>query len=69
MKSSNYYQRLVQIIGSFAEIILFFSGYFLGQGAFATAAILVMIRIVFKVSVSELMFRRMKAVVREESKQ
>jgi hypothetical protein len=68
MKSSKHYQRLVQVIGSIGEIILFFSGFLLGKGIFVAAFLLVMLRIVFKVSVSELVYRRMKAVVREESK-
>jgi hypothetical protein len=59
---------MVQIIGSVGEVILFFSGFFLGKGAFITAFVLVLLRITVKITVSEFMYRRMKAVVREESK-
>ena len=68
MKTSRHYQTAVQIIGSLGEIILFFSGFLLGKEMFYAAAILVAVRIVFKISVSELMYKRMRAVVREESK-
>ena len=66
-KDSRYYQTAVQIIGSVGEIVLFFSGFFLGKEAFVAAGILITIRIGFKLLVSDFMYRRMKAVVREES--
>lgn len=67
MKNSRYYQTAVQVVGSVGEVILFFSGFFLGKEAFAAAFILIILRIAFKLMVSEFMYRRMKAVVREES--
>jgi len=66
-KDSRYYQTAVQIIGSIGEVVLFFSGFFLGKEAFVAAFILITVRIAFKLLVSEFMYRRMKAVVREES--
>lgn len=59
---------MVQIVGSVSEIILFFSGFFLGKQMFVIAAALMVVKIISKLSISELMYRRMKAVVREESK-
>jgi hypothetical protein len=59
---------MAQIVGSASEIVLFFSGFFLGKEMFIIAGILMIIKIVSKVSISELMYNRMKAVVKEESK-
>lgn len=66
MRSSRFYQNAVQIVGSASEVILFFTGFFLGKGCFLIAALLLAVRIANKVTVSELMYRRMQAVVREE---
>lgn len=68
LKKSRYYQNLVQITGSLGEIILFFSGFFLGKSMFITACILVLIRMLFKIIVSEFMFKRQKHIIREEIK-
>jgi len=67
MKSSRFYQTAVQMVGSVGEIILFLCGFFLGKGMFVTAVIFLVIRILHKLVISELMYRRMKSVVREES--
>lgn len=67
LKSSRSYQTLVQMIGSVGEIILFLSGFFLGKEMFITAFIFIIIRIIHKLIISELMYRRMKSVIREES--
>lgn len=66
MRSSRFYQNAVQIVGSASEVILFLSGFFLGKGCLAVAMILLAMRIANKITVSELMYRRMRAVVREE---
>lgn len=65
MKSSRFYQTSVQVVGSVAEIILFLSGFFLGKEMFGTAFIFLIIRMIHKVIMSELMFRRAKSVIRE----
>ena len=67
MKNSRFYQTWTQIIGSISEMVLFFSGFFLGKEMFVAALILVFLRVVSKFTISELMYRRMKAVVREEN--
>jgi hypothetical protein len=66
MRSSRFYQTKIQIIGTTSEAILFFSGYFLGKEMFLVAAGLLFLRLINKLLISELMYRRSKAVVREE---
>lgn len=66
-KKSRFYQNWVQAIGSVSEIVLFFSGFFLGKEAFITAFILLTLRIIGKLIISELMYKRMQSVVYEES--
>jgi len=68
MKSSRFYQNAVQMIGSVGEVILFLCGFFLGKEMFITAIIFLIIRILHKITISELMYRRMKSVLREENK-
>ena len=67
MKKSRFYQNWVQIIGSVSEFVLFFSGFFLGKEMFVAALILIILRVVSKFTISELMYKRMQAVVREEN--
>ena len=67
MKSSRFYQNFVQTVGSVGEIILFLCGFFLGKEMFVTAVIFLVIRIFHKILISELMYRRTKCIVREES--
>lgn len=66
-KKSRYYQNWVQTVGSVSEIVLFFSGFFLGKEAFVVAFTLLLIRVVGKLLISELMYKRMQSVVYEES--
>ena len=66
LKRSRHYQNLVQVTGSLGEIVLFFSGFFLGKSMFITACVLVLMRILFKIIVSEFMYRRQKSIIREE---
>jgi len=66
MKKSRVYQNWVQAIGSISEIVLFLSGFFLGKELFITALILLSIRVLGKITISELMYRRMQYVFREE---
>jgi hypothetical protein len=58
---------MVQIIGSASEIVLFLSGFFLGKEMFIIAAAFMAFRLVSKIAISELMYKRMQAVVKEES--
>jgi hypothetical protein len=55
----------VQVVGSTSEIILFFAGYFLGKDMLAITAMLLLLRIANKIIISELMFKRQIAVIRE----
>lgn len=68
MRSSRFYQNAVQTIGSVGEVVLFLCGFFLGKGMFYTALIFLIIRIIHKLVISELMYRRMQCVVNEESR-
>lgn len=58
-------QTAVQVIGSTGEIVLFMAGFFLGSKAFVAAGVLILLRIVIKLAMSELMFRRHRAVIKE----
>lgn len=66
LRPSRFYQTSIQIVGSFSEVILFFCGFFLGKEMFKIAFFLLVLRLTHKVVISELMYRRSKAVVREE---
>lgn len=65
MKPSRYYQTATQIVGSASEIILFFSGFYLGKAMFITAGVLLVLRIVNKVIISELLYKRLQATIKE----
>jgi len=66
MKSSRFYQTVIQLIGSVGEVILFLCGFFLGKEMFVTAFVFLVLRISHKIVISELMYRRSITVVREE---
>jgi len=66
MKSSRFYQTACQTVGSVGEIILFLAGFFLGKEMFVVALTFLAIRVAHKLVLSELMYRRSKAVIREE---
>jgi len=66
MKSSRYYQNLAQAVGSGSEVVLFLSGFFLGKEMFIAALLLIILRIISKIIMSELMYKRMKAIIKEK---
>ena len=68
LKPSRYYQNLVQIIGSSAEIILFLGGFFMGQKLFMIAFGLLGLRLLSKIAISEFMYKRMSAQIKEGKK-
>lgn len=68
LKSSRYYQNLVQIIGSSAEVILFLGGFFMGKEMFLIAFGLLGLRVLSKVVISECMYKRMSAQIEEGKK-
>ncbi len=65
LKSSRYYQSMVQIIGSSAEIILFLGGFFMAKEMFIVAFGLLGLRVVSKVAISEFIYKRMAAQIKE----
>jgi len=65
MKPSRFYQNCTQAIGSLGEIILFLMGFFLGKEMFITALIFLAVKIVHKLTVSEFMYKRSIAVIKE----
>lgn len=66
LKPSKFYQRWLQVVSRGSDILLFLMGYFLGKEVFWAALIFLAAKIVVGLTVSELMYKRMKAVVREE---
>lgn len=68
LKSSRYYQNMVQIIGSSAEVILFFGGFFMAKEMFIIAFGLLGLRIISKVAISEFMYKRMSSQIKEGKK-
>ena len=68
LKSSRYYQNMVQTIGSSAEIILFLGGFFMGKSMFIIAFSLLGLRIISKLAISEFMYKRMAAQIKEGKK-
>jgi hypothetical protein len=65
MKSSRFYQNIIQILGSISEVILFLGGFFLGKEMIITAVVFLGLRMSHKIIMSELMYRRSIVVVRE----
>lgn len=65
MKRSKYYQRWLQLVSRSSTMFLFFSGYFLGKEIFIVAFVLLFIQLGIGFIISELMYRRLKAVVKE----
>lgn len=68
MKRSRYYQNLIQIVGSGAEIILFLGGFFMGKSMFIVAFSLLALRLISKIAISEFMYKRMAAQIKEGKK-
>ena len=65
MRSSRYYQNLVQTIGSSAEIVLFLGGFFMGKSMFIAAFGFLALRLISKLAISEFMYKRMAAQIKE----
>lgn len=65
MRRSRRIQTWVQIVGCAGELFLFFSGYMVAIGEWYGAAALVCGRIAIKLAISELMYRRNRANIRE----
>lgn len=69
MRASRYYQTWLQIVSRSSTIFMFLSGFYLGKGDIVTAVIMLILKLVTGYSISELMYKRMQAVVREENVQ
>jgi len=65
MKPSKYYQKLLQVTSRGSDIILFFVGYFLGREQFIAAALLLLLRLASGYVISELVYKRLQASIRE----
>jgi len=66
LKSSAYYHNCLQVVGTLGEIALFFAGIYVGKGIWLLGLSLILIRILFKIIMSRLMYRRMQATIREK---
>jgi hypothetical protein len=66
LKPSRFYQRWLQLVSRGSDILLFLMGYCLGKEVFWAALVFLVAKIVVGFTVSELMYKRMRAVVREE---
>lgn len=69
MKSSRYYQNWPQLISRSGEATMFICGILLGKEHYTASAIVFFIRMFIGCTTSEIMYRRMKAVTREEVQQ
>ena len=67
MKSSKYYQKILQITGRGGDILLFLCGLFLGKSQICAALIFLALRLVLGYISSELVYRRLKAVMEEKT--
>lgn len=63
---SKYYQRWLQLVSRGSDVLLFLMGYFLGKEVFYMAILFLIAKLAVGFTVSELMYKRMRAVVREE---
>lgn len=65
MKPSRYYQNWLQLVSRGSTIFLFFSGYFLGKEILIVAFVLLFFQLGIGFTTSELMYKRLQAVVKE----
>ncbi|MBE9550518.1 MAG: hypothetical protein IMF13_00560 [Proteobacteria bacterium] len=63
--NSRRLQTAVQCVGATGEIVLFLAGFFLGAKVMSAAVLLILARIIVKIGMSELMFLRHRAVIKE----
>lgn len=67
LRSSRFYQRWLQLVSRGSDVLLFLMGYCLGKEVFWAALVFLAAKLAVGFTVSELMYKRMKAVVREEN--
>lgn len=66
LRTSRFYQKWLQIVSRGSDLLLFLMGYFLGKEVFWAALVFLVAKLAVGFTVSELMYKRMQAVVREE---
>lgn len=57
---------MLQIVARLGEVAMFTSGFYLGKEEYTTAVILLIFRMAIGTTTSEIMYKRMKSVTREE---
>jgi len=67
MRSSKYYQKWLQLVSRGSDVLLFMMGYFIGKEMFCTALLFLIVKLIIGFAISQLMYRRMQAVVGERS--
>lgn len=65
MRPSKFYQGWLQLVSRGSDVLLFMMGYFLGKEIFWAALLFLAAKVVVGFTVSELMYKRMQAVVKE----
>jgi predicted permease len=65
VKSSKYYQKWLQFIARFSDIVLFLSGFFLGKEIMSIAILMLIFKIIMGYTSSELVYKRLKASIEE----
>ncbi|MBC8146655.1 MAG: hypothetical protein H8E98_01580 [Bacteroidetes bacterium] len=67
MKSSQYYQKWLQIIGRSNDVTLFFVGWTLGSGEVLVATGLLILRLIVGYLSSDLVYKKLKATIKEQN--
>lgn len=65
MRPSKFYQRWLQVTSRGSTACLFFSAYLLGREEFVIALVLLAFQLISGYVISELMYGRLQAVVKE----
>jgi hypothetical protein len=68
MKPSRHYQKWLQFVSRFSDIVLFLSGYFLGKELLLVALLMLAFKLIIGFVSSELVYKRLKASIEEGNK-
>lgn len=66
IKPSRYYQKWLQLVSRGSDVLLFLMGWTLGKEMFVISMCFLGVKILVGFTVSELMYKRMQAVVKEK---
>lgn len=66
MKPSRHYQHWLQFVSRLSDVILFLGGFYLGRGNLLPAIILLILKLVSGYIISDLVYKRLQAVVEEK---